>query len=312
MSYRRASNSYRKRKSRILYQVTFLIVLVLTATGVATFFIASNSEERLINKSIDRLVITEAENIYSSYDYIIEILYPVYLEKCLKFSFEELAKAYKESRITELQETVNKQLKTMVETGLLGLRYNLFIFVTSPLSPDNTLYCSSDPSLIFNWQVPDYISNAIKIGTPYIYMERGCPELGLQDECLIVIKKFAVPGFDFVSGFVGVKTMHDEISSIKEFYNDNKKRTNIYLALIILASILVVVLITFFILSYLIRKRITQPIEELSATAKRVMGGDLDVEIEVRKGEEFEHLKLAFREMVERWRDLVERSTKGD
>lgn len=42
----------------------------------------------------------------------------------------------------------------------------------------------------------------------------------------------------------------------------------------------------------------------------RVMDGDLEVEIPVREGEELEGLKLAFREMVDSFRLLMDRATE--
>jgi len=71
---------------------------------------------------------------------------------------------------------------------------------------------------------------------------------------------------------------------------------------------LVVAIISFFVLSYLIRKRITEPIDELAATAEEVMQGDLEVEAKVHEGGEFEGLERAFKEMVDSFRKYIARS----
>ena len=76
----------------------------------------------------------------------------------------------------------------------------------------------------------------------------------------------------------------------------------------VLGGILIIALITFLILSYLIRTRITEPIQELSSAAEQVMEGDLDVHITIRSGEEFEQLKRAFQSMVDEWGRLMTRS----
>ena len=102
--------------------------------------------------------------------------------------------------------------------------------------------------------------------------------------------------------------MHDEIAAINDFYKEDKRTTNLILLLMVIGSILVIALITFFVLSYLIRTRITHPIDELSAAAAQVLEGDLDVHITIRSGEEFEQLKRAFQAMVEEWRKLLNRS----
>ena len=68
------------------------------------------------------------------------------------------------------------------------------------------------------------------------------------------------------------------------------------------------IIITFFVLSYLIRRRITEPIEELAAAAGEVMEGNLDVEIKVHEGGNFEVLERAFKAMVEDWRTYIAKS----
>jgi nitrogen fixation/metabolism regulation signal transduction histidine kinase len=73
-------------------------------------------------------------------------------------------------------------------------------------------------------------------------------------------------------------------------------------------SVFVVAIISFFILSLMLRKRITEPIDELAATAEEVMQGNLDVEVAVHEGGEFEGLEGAFKEMVEDFRRFIARS----
>ena len=100
----------------------------------------------------------------------------------------------------------------------------------------------------------------------------------------------------------------DSIAEIEGFYDQERNRINMVLAGVIGGSILVVFLISFFILSYLIRRRITEPIDELSAAAERVMEGDLDVNITVHEGGDFQGLERAFREMVASFRKMIARS----
>jgi nitrogen fixation/metabolism regulation signal transduction histidine kinase len=71
-------------------------------------------------------------------------------------------------------------------------------------------------------------------------------------------------------------------------------------------SVFVVAIISFFILSLMLRKRITEPIDELAATAEEVMQGNLDVEVAVHEGGE--GLEGAFKEMVEDFRRFIARS----
>jgi nitrogen fixation/metabolism regulation signal transduction histidine kinase len=80
------------------------------------------------------------------------------------------------------------------------------------------------------------------------------------------------------------------------------------MGLVIFGSIIVVILITFFVLSYMIRKRITDPVDQLAAAAEQVNEGNLDVEITVHEGGEFEGLERAFKQMVESWQKYIDKS----
>lgn len=302
----------RRKRSRILYEITALIVVVLLASGLATFFLVRASQNRLINKSKDKLIQTEAENISSSFDYIINLLTPVIMEKALSIGIQDYAKAFAQGRVTETQDFVNQKIGAIVESGTLGISYTLLIIAKWDVFTTSFLFASSEPDLVYNWDVPEYLSKAINEGTSYILMEDGIPELGLKGEQLIIIRKIEDPVMDYVVGFVGVKPMGEEIAAIDEFYNTEKKDISIILGLVIIGSILVVILLIFFVLNYLIKKQITEPMDELATAAEQVMEGNLDVEIEIREGEEFEGLKLAFKEMVESIRKYISRSVGED
>jgi len=60
----------RRGRSKILYQITALLIVVLVASGLVTFFLVRASQNRLIEKSIDKLIETEVEGVYSAYNYI--------------------------------------------------------------------------------------------------------------------------------------------------------------------------------------------------------------------------------------------------
>ena len=90
------------------------------------------------------------------------------------------------------------------------------------------------------------------------------------------------PGFFFA--YVSVIPMQEKFDTINAFYDNGRQSLNIALGLVILVSVLAVTLITFFVLSYLIRRRITEPVDELAAAADEVMQGNLDVEIKVDEG----------------------------
>jgi nitrogen fixation/metabolism regulation signal transduction histidine kinase len=106
--------------------------------------------------------------------------------------------------------------------------------------------------------------------------------------------------------------MHEEIAEMRGFYDREKHDIYLMMILVMAAAVIAFILLTFLAMSFLIRRNITRPVEELSAAVRQVMQGDLDVEIPVREGEELEGLKRAFREMVESFRMLIARSTGKD
>jgi nitrogen fixation/metabolism regulation signal transduction histidine kinase len=172
---------------------------------------------------------------------------------------------------------------------------------------------SSDESLIFNWQVPDYLQQAINDKQLYVYLPHGIPELGMNDESLVIIKRIEEDvNPSFPSAFVGVGSIHDKVAATNDFYNDQKKDSTILMALIMLISALLLSLLSFFALRYLVGRRITKPVDELSAAAEEVLKGNLDVEIEIRKGEEFEGLKYAFKELLNAFRSVISQSVGED
>jgi hypothetical protein len=54
------------RRSRILYEITALVVIVLVASGLATFFLVRASQSRLIEKSIDKVIETQSADFSDS------------------------------------------------------------------------------------------------------------------------------------------------------------------------------------------------------------------------------------------------------
>lgn len=300
-------------RSRILYQITALLIVVLVASGLVTFFLVRGSQNRLIEQSIDKLIETEVEGIYSAYNYIANLLVPTYEEKLRGMPTEELIKALLNQEVTEAQTFVNEELQKMVDEGLLGLESIFVVFPPSPLNAKPLILASNEVDLIYSWEIPEYITDTLKEGKPYIWMEDGVPELDREGEYLIVVGEIMGENNDGTEGatsamVIAVRPMSQDVAEITNFYNDEKSKLNILLGLVIGASIIIVVLISFFVLRYLIGKRITRPIDELSAAAEEVMEGNLDVEIEVRRGEEFEGLKRAFKDMVESFRKYIAKS----
>jgi nitrogen fixation/metabolism regulation signal transduction histidine kinase len=308
-----STEKVRRKQLGILWEITILLTIVFIAYGLLTYFVFRASENRLINKSIDKLKQTEAENISSSYDYLMKMYIPEFTSGSAAQDLKDVVQSLATRQPARVQLYINEELQKMVDSGLLGLSDNIFIFEDFPGMDEPFVFASSDGSLVWKWEVPDYINQVINGGGDYIWMDDGIPELGLQGEYLIVIETLQLPTYGLNAGLVGIKPMHEEIAAINDFYSQDKRTTNLILLLLVIGSIVVIALITFLFLSYLIRTRITEPIEELSVAAGKVMEGDFDVHITIRAGEEFEQLKRAFQSMVEEWVKLMGRSLEeGD
>lgn len=303
---------FKTRKSRILYQITALLIAVLVVSGLATFFIVRDSQERLIDNSIDKLIENNAAKTLSTYEFMASGLIEE-MEAMLEETDQQLfVKAIMNEEIVAAQDYVNDELHKMTEGGLLGFEVLFVLLPPSPVFPKTTAVNSSDRNLVYNWDVPDYVIEAMGNDTSYILREEGIPELGCAGEYLIILVEIEdSPGEKMGMGaatLAAVIPMEDEISQINSFYNDERRKTNIILGIVVGVTIAIVFLISFFILSFLIRKRITEPVDKLSTAATEVMDGNLEVEINVHEGGDFEGLERAFREMVGSLKRMIARS----
>lgn len=299
MSQKQALSRYQKGRSRVLYRMTAFLVILFIISGVVIFFSYRDSQNRQIRESVDARFTTYNKNVADSYEFMNRLLHALTLVSYPGVGSMETMNAFLEKQPTPVQGFLNSQLKTTVDTKMFGAEVGMAMIIPSSSQQQAMVVASSDESLIYNWQAPDYLLQAIRDGEPYIYLPDGMPELGMEDETLILLKVGESAGSDFPLTFVRVVSDHDELAAINVFYDQQRKDAGIALGLIILVAMILLSLFSYLGLAYLIRKRINKPIDELAAAAEEVVGGNLDVEIVVRKGEEFEGLKYAFKELLD-------------
>lgn len=116
----------------------------------------------------------------------------------------------------------------------------------------------------------------------------------------------------FYNTFVFVMPMQGHMDAINAFYDEKRNDLSLTLGLSVFLSVIAVIIVTFFVLNYLIRKRITEPIDLLASEAKEVMECNLDVDIKVHEGGEFQGLERAFKEMVTSIQRFIERSIREE
>ncbi len=300
-------SSSKTKRSRILYLITTLIIVVFVTFGLVTWFIYRGSQNRLIEKSKEKLIESEAENISSALGYLSELILEMLREEVGQRGVPQFMLAIQDRKITDEQLFVSQETDEMMEKGLLGLELMLNVvlpdgvFLTEPL-----VVVASDESLIYTWEMPDYVMEAIENGETFIYREDGIPELDLSGEQLITIEMTKAETLDIA--VLAIKSMEEKVAGIDDFFSDEQGKINLFMGLVIFGSIIVIILISFFVLSYMIRRRITEPVDELAAAAEQVNEGNLDVEITVHKGGDFEGLERAFKQMVESFRRIIEKS----
>ena len=255
------------------------------------------------------MVQTEAANFFSSLDYAIQVVTPEFEEEFKNADIMLVMADMNAKRLSPIQEEVNGYIQAMIDAGYFGLESGLLVVPPSAFLSEAMVWASSDESLVYNWEVPDYIISALEEDAPYLFMEEGVHELDLEGEHLVALVQIENPlDVQMVFAYVLVRPVEDEIAAVESFYGQENTRASLLLLLIIAASIILITLICFVVLNYLIKKQITEPIEELSSAAEEVMQGDLDVQVSVQVGEELEGLKLAFNEMVGGFRRMIAQS----
>lgn len=294
------------RRARILWDITGIMVVVMLITGLLTFFVLRRSQNSLLDDTVDLMIETEAKDFRSSLDYTVAISFPSYVEEFDAASVQEMLLDLNAGRISGLQETVIEDIEVMVSSGYHGVEKVLLVVPPSTVSPDFMIWASNDEELVYSRELPQELVEAIEEEKPYIIMEEGVSQLGMNSEFLVTFNQVdnpLMPTMPF--HYVAIKPLPEEISSIREFCSRQRAEASLYLAGILVGSILLVILITFFLLNHMLTRRITRPVEELSAAAERVMQGDLDVQVEVEEGGSLESLQRAFNEMVESLRRYI-------
>lgn len=292
-------------KARILYLISVLVIAVFVVYALVSWLTFRGSQNRLVEKSREKIIQTQVDNITSTTEYLSSLFIPMFNEKLGELKPQEIASAFANKQISEAQRELNAELKRVSELRIQGQVALLVILMPTPLNPEPLVILSSDENLVYEWEVPDYLVQAIEDGEPYIWMENGVPELSLQGQYVMVLNRYEDPETRSTTVSVSVKSMREELAEIEGFFDEERTRINLVMGIVVIGSVVVVFVITFFVLSYLIRRRITEPIEELAAAAGEVMEGNLDVEIKVHEGGEFEVLERAFKEMVESFRKYI-------
>ncbi len=218
----------KNRSSRVLWEITTLVVVVYLIGGLAAFLIAQNSYNNLSEESVNKLIEEKANTISSSYNYLVkaqtDILFKEYDTASVDLpTFYARLVAGDKNDLDPLQVYIDTKMEAMVEEGLLDLQYLFMIIPPNPLSKNPITLASSDPELVF-MDMPPEISDAIEEEKSWVILEDGIPALGLEGEQLVTFTKITSPfESNVIISFVGITDMSWDIAEIRQFYDDEKK-----------------------------------------------------------------------------------------
>lgn len=238
MSQKQDLSRYQKGRSRVLHRMTAFLVILFIISGVIIFFSYRDSQNRQIRESVDARLTAYNKNVAEGYEFMNRLLRALTLVSYPGVGSLETVDAFLEKQPTPVQGFLNSHLKTTVDAKMLGAEVGMAMIVPSSPQQQAVVVASSDEGLIYNWQAPDYLLQAIRDGEPYIYLPDGMPELGLGDETLILLKMGESAGSNFPLTFVRVVSDHDELAAINIFYDQQRKDAGIALGLIILVSMI--------------------------------------------------------------------------
>lgn len=316
MSKNPSTKRQQKTGSGILLQILALVLIVFIISGVVSLAFYLSSTDELTRKSKDKMIASKAEDMSSGFGYIANDFIEQITDSLgiTGVSITDFADAVMNKKLLTVQVEGNSIMKKVADKGVMEAE--LLIGVIPPVPPaipDPVIIVSSNDKLVYS-DVPDEVYEILRSGDSYGIIKDGIPEWNMKGETLVVFKEFALSGDGEINAPVyacAIRSIEGDIKEIDGYFNTEKRKINILMVVVIASFSVVLFIIIFVVLRYLIRSKITRPIDELSEAAEKVMEGDLDVEVPVREGEEFTSLKNAFNEMLKSIRMIISKSTGG-
>lgn len=217
---------------------------------------------------------------------------------------------YQQRRQTPEQEFFDKEFADIVKESFLGMKYLFTVVMPSDIVSEPFVSSSSEESMVYNWEIPPGILQAIEEGARARHLPGGVPELGMDADSLLYLRVIPFESLNSKCGIILVSDIHEKVTAIEGSYREERNHAILVFGIITLMAMIFLSLISYFLLRYMIHKHIAELIDYLSSAADEIMQGNPDIEIEVVEGEDFESLKRAFREMMVALRDMITKSTE--
>lgn len=313
MGKRLSHGKQQKTGSGILLQVSILILVVFILSGIVSLMLNLRSTNELTEKNKEKIIKALVQDMSTSFTYIADDLQEEVIASpnVGVVSIPEFVDAIVNKDVMPVQVEANSKMKEIVDEGVLETELLAFVIPEAPpVIEEPVLFMSSEEKLMYS-EVPDEILEILDSGDEHGIIEDGISEWDLRDEQLVVFEEFSIgesAGIGWSGYATALRPIHDDIEEINENLNKEKEDLNILMLIVVACFSVALFIIIFVVLSYLIRSRITRPIEELSEAAEQVIEGDFNVEVSVREGEEFANLKNVFNLMLKSMREFIMRS----
>ncbi|MBN2167688.1 MAG: hypothetical protein JW738_00460, partial [Actinobacteria bacterium] len=257
MGGKRQKSGEMRAGSRVLVQIIALIVVVFIAFGLASFLFFRNAQNRLIQKSKDKLVENEVELISSTNGYMVDLMIQIQLLSTPGAAPEsinnDLRTGIESGTVTPSQHIVNDMLQSMIKNGLFNNK--LAFFTTTPVSGgDPVIVMSSDDKYMYEQLPPDLVRLAetgegkntrdegrFNSENSYLLEEDGFPEYGLENEYLVTSYQYKSESGEENLWYFSFSSMHDELAAIDTFYRNERRSVNLLLALVLGGSIIALI-----------------------------------------------------------------------
>lgn len=302
-----------KRRSGILWRMTVIVAALFVVSSIVSLVFYIRSTNKMVESSKEKLVKTQAQDMASTFRFVTDEISNSMIEKYEKDDIKpsDLAGSILSKKPLQFMVEAGDMLKEFEKNNMLDT--DVFVAAIEPIPPylDESLILISNRDDLTFTEPPESVQEILGNTSHYGIIEDGVPEWGLEGTQLAVyqaVDKDVTEGVQIYA--MGVRSIDDDLAEIDSYYEDEMWKVDIAMIIVLVISLIAVLLVTFFVFRYLITSRITAPIEELSSIAESVMEGDLDVEVPIRKGEEFESLKKAFNEMLRSIRDVINRSSE--
>lgn len=302
-----------KKRSGILWRMTVIVAAIFVLSSIVSLVFYIRSTNKMVERSKAKLVKTQAQDMASTFRFVTDQISNIMIAKyeAAQIQPADLAESILSKEPLQFMIEASDILKGFEKNKMLDT--DIFLAAIQPIPPyldKSIILLSNRDDLLFK-DPPESVQEILGNKSHYGIIKNGIPEWGLEGEQLVAFHTVArelAKGAEIYA--MGIRSIDDDLAEIDSFYQDEMRNVDIAMVIVLLISLIAVLAVTYFVFRYLISSRITAPIEELSSVAERVMDGDLDVEVPVKKGEEFENLKKAFNEMLRSIRNVINRSSE--